>query len=114
MVESITVGTAVAGGLKKVQKLFADIPERLSLDINGFDAVRLWGMHRKGVEGALETLLTYNAEDTVVLEPLLVKAFNLEVDRFPGAGLEKMPLRPMAELKTKSHQAVYEMLRVGS
>ena len=59
------------GGLKKVEKSFDDIPRRQSLDIGGLDAVRLWEFHQRGVSGALDTLLTYNAEDTIVLESLL-------------------------------------------
>ncbi|MGZ3686922.1 MAG: ribonuclease H-like domain-containing protein [Bdellovibrionota bacterium] len=99
------------GGLKRVQKLFPDIPERQSLDIDGFDAVRLWQMHRRGVEGALETLLTYNAEDTVVLEPLLVKAYNLEIARLPELPLVPLEERPLLELSTRSHSSVYARLR---
>lgn len=67
------------GGLKKVQTRFPEIPRRESEGMDGSDAVKLWRMHERGVPGALETLLTYNAEDTVVLEPLLINAFNLEV-----------------------------------
>jgi uncharacterized protein len=102
------------GGLKKVQKLFKEIPERLSLDIDGFDAVRLWKLHKRGVDGALETLLTYNAEDTVVLEPLLVIAYNLEVEKNAQSAptrLEKLPMRSLPELTTKVHRKVYDYLR---
>lgn len=106
------------GGLKRVQKLFKDIPERQSLDIDGFDAVRLWRLHERGMSGALETLLTYNAEDTVVLEPLLVKAYNLELERNKKVcppellnGLKPLEMKPLPELKTKSHRKVYDHLR---
>jgi uncharacterized protein YprB with RNaseH-like and TPR domain len=99
------------GGLKKVQKEFKDIPARDSLDINGFDAVRLWSMHRRGVPGALETLLTYNAEDTVVLEPLLIKAYNREIEAMPVPGLIPLEPRAFPELGTRIDPRVYEMLR---
>ena len=99
------------GGLKKVEKLFPDIPQRQALDIDGFDAVRLWGLHRRGVPGALETLLHYNAEDTIVLEALLIKAFNLEVQNRPHLALTALPERPLARLSTRIHPHVYEMLR---
>jgi uncharacterized protein YprB with RNaseH-like and TPR domain len=99
------------GGLKKVQKMFADIPERASMDIDGFDAIRLWRMHERGIPGALETLLTYNAEDTVVLAPLLVKAFNMEVDRHPHLGTTRLPMCELPELTTRVHREVYDLLR---
>lgn len=98
------------GGLKKIQKQFSDIPDRASLDIDGFDAVRLWRMHEQGVGGALETLLTYNAEDTVVLQPLLVKAFNFEVERNPAFGLSKLEALPLPSLSTRVEPRVYDML----
>lgn len=102
------------GGLKKVEKEFPDIRSRESFDIDGFDAVRLWKLHNKGVSGALETLLTYNAEDTVVLEPLLIKAYNFEVEARPYLGLPKLEFRPVPEIPTKVDPHIYERLRSGS
>jgi uncharacterized protein YprB with RNaseH-like and TPR domain len=99
------------GGLKKVQKQFKDIPDRASLDIDGFDAVRLWQLHRKGVSGALETLLTYNAEDTVVLPSLLVKAFNMEVERNPQLGARPLEMPEFPTLTTEVKLEVYKLLR---
>jgi uncharacterized protein YprB with RNaseH-like and TPR domain len=109
------------GGLKKIQKRFPEIPLRESLDIDGFDAVRLWQMHRRGVEGALETLLTYNAEDTIVLAPLLAKAFNLELERqvkmnptvFESARHSMRPLAipALPALHTGVSRSVYNLLR---
>ncbi len=99
------------GGLKKVEKQFEDIPQRQAMDIDGLDAVRLWQLHQKGMPGALDTLLTYNAEDTLVLESLLVRAFNLEVDRHKNCGMEKLPLPTMPKPSTSIHPAVYEHLR---
>lgn len=99
------------GGLKKVEKMFDDVRKRGSMDIDGLDAVRLWALHKKGVPGALETLLTYNAEDTLVLEALLVKAFNLEVDKRPYLGLEKLEARATPPLKTAIDPKIYDRLR---
>lgn len=99
------------GGLKKVQKAFSSIPERESMDIDGYDAVRLWRMHGRGVEGALETLLTYNAEDTVVLEPLLVEAWNLEVAKHGELGLQALEHRPLPRFKTRVRPEIYGLLR---
>src|SRR5579885_2223975 len=95
------------GGLKRVQKLFPSIPTRTSLDIDGYDAVRLWRLHVKGVPGALETLLAYNAEDTVVLKALLVEAWRLELARHPDFGLEPLPSRDWPAIPTRVWPEVY-------
>lgn len=99
------------GGLKTVQKQFEDIPGRDSMDIDGFDAVRLWRLHERGVNGALETLMTYNAEDTVVLEALLVHAFNLEAAKHPTLALPKLEAPPPPRLTTRVCRDVYSLLR---
>jgi uncharacterized protein YprB with RNaseH-like and TPR domain len=58
----------LSGGLKQVEK---DIGiERDRPDISGRDAVRLWREHESGRDGALETLISYNREDTVNLRTL--------------------------------------------
>jgi len=74
--------------------------------------VRLWRLHERGLAGALETLLTYNAEDTVVLEALLTKAYNLEIARYPELGtLAEIPMRELPELSTRSYPEIYALLR---
>jgi uncharacterized protein YprB with RNaseH-like and TPR domain len=99
------------GGLKKIQKSFPEVPQRDSMDIDGFDAVRLWRMHDWGIENALETLLTYNAEDTVVLEQLVFTGLNLEAEKKPHLRLEtyELPLPP--RIHTRVCPNVYKMLR---
>jgi len=58
----------LSGGLKAIEQ---DIGlERDRPDISGRDAVRLWKQHEAGVDGALETLISYNREDAVNLETL--------------------------------------------
>ena len=58
----------LSGGLKQVEQ---DIGiERDRPDISGQDAVRLWREHERGTDGALETLVSYNREDTVNLRTL--------------------------------------------
>ncbi len=100
------------GGLKKIEKVFPETSGRSAMDIDGYDAVRLWRMHERGVSGALETLLTYNAEDTVMLEPLLARAYNLEIERSPAwLGLEPMPLCEPTQLSTRIYPEVYALLK---
>ncbi|MFB6173773.1 MAG: ribonuclease H-like domain-containing protein [Halobacteriales archaeon] len=51
----------LTGGLKGVEAALG--VERDRPDLSGEDAVRLWRRHRRGEDGALETLLAYNRED---------------------------------------------------
>ena len=58
----------LSGGLKQVEQ---DVGiERDRPDISGRDAVRLWREHEQGRDGALDTLVSYNREDTVNLRTL--------------------------------------------
>jgi uncharacterized protein YprB with RNaseH-like and TPR domain len=99
------------GGLKAIQRSQAHLHQRCSMDIDGFDAVRLWRLHEEGVPGALETLLTYNAEDVLILEPLLVDAFNRELAQSPEWDVAPLVAREAPQLTTQVHAGVYAMLR---
>lgn len=99
------------GGLKAIQKALPHLHQRSSMDIDGFDAVRLWRLHERGVAGALSTLLTYNAEDTLILEPLLVEAFNREVEARPHLGLQRLAAGALPQLATDVCPHVYGLLR---
>ena len=82
------------------------------MDIDGFDAVRLWRMHKRGVPRALETLMTYNAEDSLVLQPLLHIAYEREFDRHPELPLRSLnePL-PLPAIATQVDPFAYAVLR---
>jgi uncharacterized protein YprB with RNaseH-like and TPR domain len=99
------------GGLKAIQKAMPHLPQRGSMDIDGFDAIRLWRMHERGVPRALETLLTYNAEDALILEPLLVEAYNAELAALPHLTLAPLTSRPQPRLATAVCPEVYGLLR---
>ena len=101
------------GGLKNIQRSFPEVPQRAYMDIDGFDAVRLWRMHEHGLERALETLLTYNAEDTVVLEQLVYSGLNLESERRRQLGLPTYVLPPAKRIPTSVCPEIYRILRSG-
>ncbi len=102
----------VTGGLKAIQRAFPQVHQRSSMDIDGFDAVRLWRMHQRGVPRALETLMTYNAEDSLILEPLLYLAYEREQDRHPLFPLPSLPAAPpLPKLETEVCSYVYALLR---
>lgn len=56
----------LSGGLKAIEPEVG--VERDRPDISGLDAVRLWREHEQGRDGSLETLVSYNREDTVNLK----------------------------------------------
>jgi hypothetical protein len=99
------------GGLKKIQQSFREVTQRGSMDIDGFDAVKLWQLHQRGTPRALETLMTYNAEDTVVLEQLVYCGLNIESERRPELGLPRYALPPVAAISTQVCPEVYRLLR---
>jgi uncharacterized protein YprB with RNaseH-like and TPR domain len=58
------------GGLKKVEKLVGiSRPDEVD-GLSGYEAVLLWQAHKCGDEGALDTLVKYNREDTMNLHAL--------------------------------------------
>lgn len=101
------------GGLKAIQRRFPEVHQRASMDIDGFDAVRLWALHRRGVPNALETLLTYNAEDTIVLEQLMYRALALESEGRPALNLGAFTMPPTPVIPFEVCPLVYRMLRGG-
>lgn len=98
------------GGLKRVEKYFEHGHQRQYRDIDGFDAVRLWRFHLEGRAGALDALLTYNAEDALVLEGLLTHAYNLEIQQRPHLGLSPIAHRAGPALTTRVADEVYTWL----
>ncbi len=63
------------GGLKSIEKqLHVQRPTELS-SLDGYDAVRMWRMWTRGNEGALKTLVRYNAEDVLSLPKLAEIAY---------------------------------------
>jgi len=59
----------LTGGLKEIEQTVGIDRDRP--DLSGRDAVRLWREYERGDEGALETLVSYNRDDTANMERLL-------------------------------------------
>ncbi len=55
------------GGLKKLEHVLGIEREESVRGIDGYDAVKLWELSRRGAPEALELLIKYNREDTVNL-----------------------------------------------
>ena len=55
------------GGLKRLEHVLGIEREESVRGLDGYDAVKLWELSRRGAPEALETLVKYNREDTVNL-----------------------------------------------
>lgn len=87
------------GGLKAVEQQ-TDFARPSSLQqLDGFDAVRLWRLYLQGHQGALQTLVRYNAEDVGVLLPLASLVYNQLTSELPlSAPTLPMPERCLIDL----------------
>lgn len=63
------------GGLKRIERHLGIERSEETSGIGGFEAVRLWEAYQAGDDDALDTLVAYNREDVVNLEPLAEFAY---------------------------------------
>lgn len=101
------------GGLKAIQKAFPHLHQRSSMDIDGWDAVKLWRLYEEGIDAALTTLMCYNAEDVLILHPLLVEAYNRQSLAQPEYNAGSLELMPLPGLTTEVDPEVFQRLRSG-
>jgi uncharacterized protein len=81
----------VGGGLKSCERQLGVGRAGLE-DIDGAVAVLLWREYRRrGDRRALETLLAYNAQDVLNLEPLMVEAYNRKLAETPFSQSRRLP-----------------------
>lgn len=66
----------IRGGLKKIEKEHGIQRSPETDGLNGYDAIQLWRKHLRGYSGPLETLIAYNREDCVNMEPLALSAIS--------------------------------------
>jgi uncharacterized protein len=90
----VLAGLGLKGGLKRCEsQLGMDRGDLEELD--GLFAVVLWKAYlRNHDEHALETLLSYNLQDAINLESLMVTAFNLKVRQTPFDRQFRLPMPP--------------------
>lgn len=98
----ILKGLGFSGGLKRCEKsLGIDRNELNGLD--GYFAVLLWNdFLRNRNDKAIETLLAYNIQDAVNLEPLMVYAYNLKLKETPFANTHRLPAPTAPKLPFKA------------
>jgi len=67
----VLAAVGLKGGLKGVERAVGIARPGDLADLDGWDAVRLWYEHLDGNPESLRTLVRYNIEDILNLEPLL-------------------------------------------
>ena len=73
-----------SGGLKSCERQLGIGRTGSLADVDGFFAVLLWDDYKKkGNEKSLETLLSYNIEDVLNLEFLMIEAYNRKIMEVP-------------------------------
>lgn len=101
----------ITGGLKGIEHYFGmDRGDAEGLD--GYFAVLLWNEYEMhGDERALETLLAYNVLDSVNLENLMVRGYNMHIERFPQHDLKPVSERPEPLNPFRAHREVVNAIR---
>ena len=79
------------GGLKGCEKQLG--LERGNLEgVDGYMAVQLWEKYQQsGSQKVLDTLLSYNVQDTIILEHLLATAYNMKLRGTPFSAMLQVP-----------------------
>jgi hypothetical protein len=77
--------------------------DRKELDgVDGYFAVVLWNDYKRNKnQKALETLLAYKIEDVINLETLMIRSYNIHINKTPFSGSHKIkePSKPENPLK---------------
>jgi len=82
--------------------------------VDGYAAVLLWNDYvRTGNQKALETLLAYNVRDTVILQTLMVIAYNLKLKTTPFAASHALPLPDVPEIPFKADIETIDRIKGG-
>lgn len=98
----VLAAVGLKGGLKGVERAVGIArPDDLA-SLDGWDAVRLWDEHLRGNAESLRTLVRYNIEDILNLEPLLDIAIARHIDEreLPFDPPERDPQRATARART--------------
>jgi len=99
------------GGLKKCEKAMGI--DREDLDgVDGYFAILLWNEYtQNNNQKALETLLAYNIEDVINLETLMIKAYNLKIERTLFSETNEIKDSPKPENPFKADMKTIERLK---
>lgn len=99
------------GGLKSIERQLG-LGRADMADVDGYTAVLLWhAFEQSGDERVLETLLAYNVQDVLTLEPLMVFAFNKMVAATPFVDGLREADRGLAGNPFTAHRDVIDELK---
>ena len=99
------------GGLKNCERQLG-IDRRGLADVDGYFAVLLWWDYQlNGNRRALDTLLAYNALDTVNLETLMVTAYSRKLEQTPFVTTHWLPAPDPPELPFEADRATIDRLK---
>jgi hypothetical protein len=77
----------LTGGLKRIEKVLGIRRHPSLVEVDGFEAVRLWRRYRRGDEPALQKLVAYNEADTAnlaIMAPMVYRRLCDEVSKETG------------------------------
>ena len=101
----------ITGGLKKCEAELG-IGRGVMTGINGLFTMGLWLDYSRGNDRALETLLAYNVLDSVHLETLMVRAYNLKIRQTPFAKCNRLSeAEPFVNIPFTPHIPTIERLK---
>ena len=99
------------GGLKGIERQLG-YERRDMEDIDGYFAVILWREYQRTRDPhALETLVAYNVQDVLNLEPLMVFAFNRKLEATPFADELRLPEPATAQNPFRAHRDLVRRLK---
>lgn len=100
----------ITGGLKGIEKYFG-IGRGDAEGLDGYFAVFLWNEYEKYAdEKALETLLSYNVMDSVNLENLMIRAYNLHIQDACCHEIEPLQQHCVPENPFTTHKDVVDKI----
>lgn len=100
-----------SGGLKSCERQLGIGREDELADVDGFMAVLIWNHYqRRNDPKALETLLSYNIEDVLNLEYLMVTAYNKKIQGL-SLDLDRLEIPPKKENPFQVDESIVNMYR---
>jgi uncharacterized protein YprB with RNaseH-like and TPR domain len=107
----VLASLGLKGGLKRCETQLGLDRGELE-DIDGIFAVVLWKAYlRNRDEQALETLLSYNLQDAINLESLMVAAFNMKLRQTPFGKRFRLPVPTIPVNPIPAHRRTIEQYR---
>jgi uncharacterized protein YprB with RNaseH-like and TPR domain len=107
----VLASLGLKGGLKRCEARLGMDRGDLE-DVDGIFAIVLWKAYlRNRDEKALETLLAYNLQDAINLEPLMVTAYNMKVRQTPFDHRFRLPVPATPSNPIPAHRGTIERYR---